>query len=438
MKKHLFLIISFAVITLTTKAQTIEDFYMPQIRSVEQAAQYVGQTVIVYDLSAMDPKWDDVYKYEKYFKGILDCEYCITKVKYGSQIVFSLQSKKDGTTIKVPINIDGADNFKGLSSNNIFFLLDKFNTQKDKLIGKKIKNINGEEVAVIDDVEIYKHSTDSPIIFYNISSLLSNDKFFCKPEEVDLYTKMLGITLTNPTVKYSYRITSLSNYMPIGDKHIYSLMYVCQNTTTGETKNTSTESVETSVFADDLSGKYVSLLSNVEKPSNPEIRYGETTTIPSDDALSKFSYKDNVIDIIILADNDSFNFVLQNISGSTIKIVWDEAVFVNFDGSTEKVMHKGTKYAERNESQPATTIIRNAKWEDTVIPNHLVYYRDGGDYFESGWETHSMYPSEKGLSSGQVMLMLPIQIKDVINEYIFIFDVKYIYNHPERINIATE
>ena len=56
-------------------------------------------------------------------------------------------------------------------------------------------------------------------------------------------------------------------------------------------------------------------------------------TIPSENGISKFTYKDNVIDIMIFADRSNFNFVLQNISESSIKIVWDEAVFVNFDAS---------------------------------------------------------------------------------------------------------
>ena len=98
-------------------------------------------------------------------------------------------------------------------------------------------------------------------------------------------------------------------------------------------------------------------------------------------------------------------------------------------------MHKGTKFAERNDSQPATTIIKNAKWEDTVTPNHLIYYREASKYTEGGWSKHSMYPRDKGLDPGQVMLMLPIQIKDVINEYVFVFDVKYIFEHPERLNL---
>ena len=40
-------------------------------------------------------------------------------------------------------------------------------------------------------------------------------------------------------------------------------------------------------------------------------------------------------------------------------------------------------------------------------------------------------PISKGVK--QFRLMLPIQIKDVVNEYVFIFDVEYEYNHPERL-----
>lgn len=218
-------------------------------------------------------------------------------------------------------------------------------------------------------------------------------------------------------------------------KYIYAEgpWYTCKNLSTGKIFNYSGDKILTAPFETDLSGKYISLLNKVEKPANHEIRYGETKTVMSDNEISKFSYKDNVIDIIIFADGSHFNFVLQNISESTIKIIWDEAVFVDFDGNTEKVMHKGIKYSEKNSSQPATTIIKNAKWEDTVTPTHLVYYREATKYVEGGWDTDSMYPNEPGLQPGRIKLMLPIQIKDVINEYVFVFDVQFIYNYPERL-----
>ena len=42
-----------------------------------------------------------------------------------------------------------------------------------------------------------------------------------------------------------------------------------------------------------------------------------------------------------------------------------------------------------------------------------------------------MYPKTPATSPGDLRLMLPIQVKDVINEYTFIFRVDWVFNHPE-------
>lgn len=435
--KLLLFLLSFVFAIFNVSAQSIDDFCMPSLRSAEDAAKYIGKQVIVYQRNTKDPKYRDTSKFDNYFYGTTDKLMTIKKIKFGSQIVFHLVTET-GYKLKVPVNLNGAINYDGLSSCNIFFLVDEFNKYRKTQIGKIYKNVNNEDVAVLDDIELVTRVDEPPVFIISLKSLLTNNRCFCQPKEAEELTKILGTTIVNPKVKYQYKVLGLSNSKNsnITYKYIYSLLYDYINIQTGEKKDCLVQSIQSAPFETDLAGKYVSLLSKVEKPSNPEIRYGETIKIPSDDAISKFCYKDNVIDIMIFADANDFTFVLQNISGSTIKIVWDEAVFVNFDGSTEKVMHKGTKYAERNESQPPTTIIKNAKWEDTVIPNHLVYwYESTSKYIKSQWSTRSMYPKEVGLEPGQVMLMLPIQIRDVINEYIFIFDVKYVFKNPERLNL---
>ena len=80
---------------------------------------------------------------------------------------------------------------------------------------------------------------------------------------------------------------------------------------------------------------------------------------------------------------------------------------------------------------PATTIIKGASVEDLACPTSNVRYSD----ILKEWVTDSMYPKQPALEGKQVSLMLPIQIKDVVNEYIFVFDLKYKYNHPERLNL---
>lgn len=185
---------------------------------------------------------------------------------------------------------------------------------------------------------------------------------------------------------------------------------------------------------DAIGGKYYSLLSSVEKPADDAFRYGETKTI-TEDGMTKYSYQDNVIDILIFGNYQKFFFTIQNISDKSIKIVWNEAAFVGMDGKTSKIMHNGVKYSEKEGDQPASVIIRGAQLEDVAVPTSSVHYKSG---FLGGWETDSMYPNvrdSKGREirgkDGTVCLMLPIQIKETINEYLFIFDVVYKLNYPE-------
>ena len=421
-------------------AQDLEEFYMPQIQSKGDCAKYIGKKISVFDRSSvMDKRWEDASKFDSYY-GVTNKVYTISKINFGSQIVFHLISES-GIKWKVRINNGGTSNYKELSSCNVFFLWDEFEVYRKEQIGKVFKNSNGEDVAILENLELIPRLNEDPVMVSTLKSKINDEVFIVYSNDAEKICNRIGTVISNPKVKDSYKV--LSGYTVLLDsdsydekfKYIYAEKpwYTYENITTGEIGKCSAESILTGPFEVDLSGKYISLLAEVEKPSNSEIRYGETTTIPSENGISKFSYKDNVIDVLIFADRSNFNLVLKNVSDTSIKIVWDEAVFVNFDGSTEKVMHKGIKYSEKNGNQPPTTIIKNAKWEDTVTPTHLVYYREATKYIEGGWDTDSMYPNESGLQPGRVKLMLPIQIKDVINEYVFVFDVQYIYNYPERL-----
>lgn len=174
-----------------------------------------------------------------------------------------------------------------------------------------------------------------------------------------------------------------------------------------------------------FSGGYRSSLVQVEKPSDEYIRYGETKIV-SQDSITRYSYTDNVIDIIIFGNSKEFSFDLRNVSENSIKVVWNEAVFVSLDGNTSKIMHTGTKYSQKDGDQPSTVIIRGAKISDVAVPTSNVRYSS----WLKEWVTDPMYPKKQG-NDGQVRLMLPIQIKETINEYVFVFDIKYEWEHPE-------
>lgn len=173
----------------------------------------------------------------------------------------------------------------------------------------------------------------------------------------------------------------------------------------------------------ELEDESVIELSQVEKPADETIRYGETSVVQGDQ-VAKYAYVDNVIYLLIYGTPKGFFIELENVSESSIRVIWNEAVFVNLKGVTYKVTHNGIKPDGRDIDQTPSLIIKGAKLVDTIIPNDIE------DKNVSGWIVRNMFP-QKIREEGRVSLMLPIQIKDTVNEYIFVFDVSTRWIHPE-------
>lgn len=248
----------------------------------------------------------------------------------------------------------------------------------------------------------------------------------------------IGKILTHPMVKDTYEVTDAYVARGNSDDTTATLGLEVKNTRTGVTKKVLYSKKNTAPFADALEGKYATALIKVEKPEDSSNRYSEVKTITDTD-VDKYSFNDSIIDIVIFGTPEQFNFVLKNVAPHSLKIIWNEAAFVGLDGSTSKIMHNGVKYSEREGDQPATTVIKGAKIDDLACPTANVYYdegtRIGYSTYGNGWKTRSMLPTEyKGKDAGEIRLMLPIQVKDVVNEYTFVFKVYYKYDHPELLN----
>lgn len=294
---------------------------------------------------------------------------------------------------------------------------------------KKIKFKGYEEISI--KVGIWSGVKQWPLISYM-------PIIFTEPFEE--YKKLhLGETIQHDMVKDQYEIVDLFIGKGVGKDYATAETNVkVKNKRTGEIIECPYSMVKTTPFQNALKGSYKTALLKVEKPENASNRYGDTKVI-QDDGIDKYSYNDSIIDIIIFGTPEQFNFVLKNVSNHSLKIIWNEAAFVGLDGLSSKIMHVGTKFSEREGDQPATTIIKGAKIEDLATPTSNVYYDDGVKIgystIGSGWRKRSMLPEKYlGKEVGEIRLMLPIQVKDVINEYTFVFKVCYKFDHPELLN----
>lgn len=190
-------------------------------------------------------------------------------------------------------------------------------------------------------------------------------------------------------------------------------------------------------------------LESVERPRETKNRWGEMTRIDLDEK-NRYHYEDNMLDSYFLVLKDRIEFEIQNKTEHSIKLIWNEASYIDFGGNGTRIMHEGVKYIDRNAIQPPSVIPARGGLSDVILPTNRVYYREGyyGAYIqiegglehiglvlpdreilplEAGITTMSLSDSTRKLAKStvgqKVGVLLPLEIQGVVNEYTFWFEV---------------
>ena len=166
------------------------------------------------------------------------------------------------------------------------------------------------------------------------------------------------------------------------------------------------------------SPRYSITISSVESPTDPKQQFGDTKVVKYNaNSFNNNYYEDDYIATLWNITAKELNFILKNKTGHTIKINWDDVSYVDVQGKTRRVMHSGVKYSERNNSQPATSIPRNACISDLLLPT------DNVDYDSGKWETKKFFFFSKNIIGKKMYILLPIMIQNVQNDYLFEFEI---------------
>ena len=168
-------------------------------------------------------------------------------------------------------------------------------------------------------------------------------------------------------------------------------------------------------------------LAKVETPQNVKEKYGTTDVVVlNESGKTNYKYENDLFNIIWYPTRKQLNFSITNISDYSIKILWDESVFIDQEGKTGRVMHDGVKYIDRNNSMPASIIPKGTSLDDIIVPTSNVYYSSG-----IGWETSALVHVNQDLLKSNpsayegvtIKILLPLEIEGIKNEYTFEFDV---------------
>src|SRR5215831_6840871 len=99
-----------------------------------------------------------------------------------------------------------------------------------------------------------------------------------------------------------------------------------------------------------MTASYASALVEVDRPKETKARWGAVETIHLGDS-SRYVYEDSMVKVAIGAFDHDVEFMISNKTDHSIKLIWDEASFIDVDRKVMKVMHAGVKFADRNSSQ---------------------------------------------------------------------------------------
>lgn len=79
-------------------------------------------------------------------------------------------------------------------------------------------------------------------------------------------------------------------------------------------------------------------------------------------------------------------FKLENLTKNSIKVIWDESVFMDSDGTTMRVMHEGVRFMEKGKSMPPSIIGPGGNIDDTILPADLTTFTG------HVWTTERIFP----------------------------------------------
>lgn len=161
---------------------------------------------------------------------------------------------------------------------------------------------------------------------------------------------------------------------------------------------------------------------------------------PSPIIASELKFEDQKISITWLPRPTMFSFLLKNKLDHSMKVVWDETVFVDENGGNHKIMHSGIKFTDRGNSQSPTVIIKGGKLEDLIYPIDYASWRDGSYDYSSpgGWDEHTILPftvyggnikkqklteNANSYIGKTFQISLLLEDEGVVNEYLFTFQV---------------
>ena len=137
-------------------------------------------------------------------------------------------------------------------------------------------------------------------------------------------------------------------------------------------------------------------------------------------------YSDDYLTLRSEINDTKIDLAIKNNHTSSIRVLWDEAAYIDNIGNSHRIIHMGTKLVDKEKAQVPSVIPAGAQLKDVVAPSDGIEFKNGEWVYEplhynkfpnsiSAEEILKQYESRPELTKTQ--LLLPIEINGEKIEY---------------------
>lgn len=428
MKKNLLFCIFSLFIIIPIAAKNLKDYHN-SISFSELQGKEITITSIYDENNMFYGEYPDTIWIKKVKKPKLNKHYTLVfpyKAKKRVNDYYTPRDVIEGRTFYVE-QISFSDTEIDLQNPN----KNRYNVYTLKLKDKKTKEIlymkiNKYETYYVfnmkvRDLYIYEELKDKMFVNYN-----SGKRKVVK----DCYYLYESTGSSGWSLKYEdgYNYFNVNLEIEFDDNTTTTAKYADNYMTPEQYEKAKHEEMKRQLKEDANKGGYKMIASSLEKPSSNKFSKG---TINIDDSLGIVKYKDNYISLDIIPEEDYFRFTLNNVSSSSIKINWDDIIFIDEYNQSRRMIHSGIRYIDANDPQTPTLIARNSSINDILVPIHRLHQSS----YDYSWSVLAIlnYVNEYNYykKGTQVKLILPIEVGNNSYEYTITYDVVWQWKYPE-------
>lgn len=172
-------------------------------------------------------------------------------------------------------------------------------------------------------------------------------------------------------------------------------------------------------------------LQNVERDAQAQEQFGvaHIAEVSEGDSVA-FVLEDGLMRITWVVEEARLPFVLENKTDQPIRIIWDDAIFMDLLGAPHKVMHRDVRYSQRGEPQAPTTVNPGEAREDFILAINLPYQES-----DASWREDPFLKPYRRLTRAELepallnvgrsfVAILPIEFGGEVHQYVFTFRVR--------------